>query len=77
VPIIILFEARRFDQKYFVCLFSTHTLHSIFVIFDFLKEHSTPYTIHPLFLFIAFEGFFPQGRGLAFKTIRKLACEEF
>jgi hypothetical protein len=29
------------------------------------------------FMFIAFEGFFPQGRGLAFKTIRKLACEEF
>jgi hypothetical protein len=29
------------------------------------------------FLFIAFEGFFPQGRGLGIKTIRKLACEEF
>jgi len=24
---MILFEARRFDQKYFVCLFSTHTPH--------------------------------------------------
>ena len=29
------------------------------------------------FMFIAFEGFTPHGRGLGIKTIRKLVYEEF